>query len=93
MLKNLQEKTNPNQLWIPRKQSSVYSAHFADGRSSKLIPYPLLHLGYDSEPKVKHNVSSCSKPKYTDFVQETNNSLPEVLRMLLTRSEKASKLE
>ena len=93
MLKNSQEKTNPSQLWTPKKESCVYSAHFADGRSSELIPYPLLHLGYDSEPKVKHNVSSCRKPKYRDFVQETNNSLPEVLRMLLKRSEKASKLE
>ena len=84
----LTKKVNPNQLWTPKKQFCVYFPHFADGRSYESIPYPLLHLGYYSESRVKQNVSSFHKPKYKDFVMETNNSTPEVLEMLLARFEK-----
>ena len=90
ILKNLQKKLIQISFG-PQRNSfflKFYFPHFADGRSSESIPYPLLHLGYYSESRVKQNVSSCHKPKYKDFVMETNNSTPEVLEILLARFEK-----
>ena len=71
----------------PQRNNLVYSAYFFDERSSELTLYPLLHLGYDSQQKVKHTVPFHCKLKHKDFILETNNSTLEVFMMLLVRYE------